>query len=135
MIREQLNAFLAGGAYEACKELLLSDKEIVDKVNDLAIAKCMLMVCEQEKEDGMQTLFEKVKSLDELVRRYTKLMFYIRRLDLDIMDNGMDEFRQFLAENDVSLPELFIVLHCGAVHRERALQIVKDKMSSGEIVL
>lgn len=135
IIREQLDTFLAEGNYEACRELLLSDEEVVDKVNELAIAKCMLVVCEQEKEEGMQTLFEKVKSLEELVRRYTKLLFYIRRLDFDIMDDGVDGFRQFLSENRVSPQELFIVLYCGAVHKERVLQIIKDKMSSGEIIL
>lgn len=138
IIREQLNTFLAEGNYEACRELLSNEeiKEIIEKTNDFAIAKCMLSACEQE-EEGEQIVFEKVGSLEELVNRYTKIVFYLRRMDFEIGDESeyMDEFNQFLTQNRVSLSELLIALYCGVPNIEKVLQIVKDKMKNGEIVL
>ena len=140
IIREKLNTFLAEGNYEGCRKLLLTNEEskkIIDKTNDFVIAKYMLSACEQEKKEGEQILFEKVKSLEELVNRYTKLMFYLRRLDFEIGTESeyIDEFNQFLAQNQVSSSELLLVLYCSVPNIEKVLQIVKDKMESGEIVL
>lgn len=139
-IREQLNTLLAEGNYEGCRKLLLTNeksKKIIEKTNEFVIAKHMLTACEQEEKEGEQILFEKVKSLEELVNRYTKLMFYLRRLDFEIGDESeyMDEFIQFLTENRVSSSELLLVLYCSVPNIENVLQIVKDKMLSGEIVL
>ena len=76
-----------------------------------------------------------MNSLEELVRRYTILMFYLRRFEFDIMDDNMSAFRQFLSMNHVSLQELFAVMFCGTCDKEKVLQIIKDKMLSGEIVI
>lgn len=139
IIREQLNAFLAEGNYEACRELLSNEKlkGIIEQTNELAIAKCMLSACEQEEKEGEQILFAKVGSLEELVNRYTKLMFYLRRLDFEIGDEheNIKELNQFTTSNHVSPSELLVVLYCGAADKEKVLQMVKDKMKSGEIVL
>ena len=139
IIREQLNTFLAEGNYEACRELLCNEemKDIIERTNDFAIAKRMLSACEQEEKEGGQIVFDKVGSLEELVNRYTKLMFYLRRLDFEIGDESeyMDEFSQFLTRNRVSPAELLVVLYCGVPNIEKVLQIVEDKMKSGEIVL
>lgn len=139
-IKELLDAFLAEGNYEACRELLYNEeiKEMIEKTNELAIAKKMLSVCEQEEKEGKQILFEKVQSLEELVNRYTKLMFYLRRLAFEIGDESeyMDEFNQFLTRGGgVSASELLVVLYCAVPDVDKVLQIVKDKMKSGEIVL
>jgi len=62
-------------------------------------------------------------------------MFYLRRFEFDIMDDGMDEFNVFLQRNQISLQELFVVMYCGTINKEKVLQIVRDKMISGEIAL
>ncbi len=134
-IRNQLNELLRAGQYDEIKELFDSCDSIVKQKNDLAIARTMISVCEQEKEEGQRILFEKVSSLEEIVSRYTKLMFYLRRFEFDIMDDGMDEFNAFLQRNQVSLQELFVVMYCGTINKEKVLQIVRDKMISGEIAL
>ena len=139
MIREQLNTFLAEGNYEAYREILSNQeiKKTIEQTNDFAIAKCMLSVCEQEEKEGEQIVFEKVGSLEELVNRYTKLMFYLRRFDFEIGDESeyMDEFKQYLKRNRVSVSELLVVLYCAVPNIDKVLQIVKDKMKSGEIIL
>lgn len=135
ILKERFDELLSGRQYDEIRTLLRTDKQIIDEINDLAIARVMLSVCDQEKEAGQQMLFDKVNSLEELVRRYTILMFYLRRLEFDIMDDSMPAFCQFLSMNHVSLQELFAVMFCGTCDKEKVLQIIKDKMLSGEIVI
>lgn len=134
-MREQFDDLLRRNQYEEIYELLQSNPVAADQANDFAIARVMLSVCEQEKEAGQCILLEKVDSLEEIVRRYTQLMFFLRRLEFDIMDDNMDIFNRFLKENQVSLQELFVVMFCGNINKEKVLQIVKDKIANGEIVL
>lgn len=134
ILKERFNELLLRRQYAEIRTLLQTDTEIIDQINDLAIARIMLSVCEQEKEDGERTLFEKVDSLDELVCRYTTLMFYLRRLEFDIMDDGLDAFKRFLEVNQISLQELFAVICSGNIDKEKVLQIIMDKMMSGEIM-
>lgn len=135
VLKERFDQLLSGGQYDEIRTLLQTDKQIIDEINDLAIARVMLSVCDQEKEAGQQTVYDKVNSLEELVRRYTILMFYLRRFEFDIMDDNMAAFRQFLSMNHVSLQELFAVMYCGNIDKEKVLRIIKDKMLSGEIVI
>lgn len=134
-MREQFDDLLQRKQYGAIYELLQSNAMVVDQINNFAIARVMLSVCDQEREAGQRILLEKVNSLEEIVRRYTQLMFFLRRLEFDIMDDNMDIFNQFLKKNQVSLQELFVVMFCGSINKEKVLQIVKDKMANGEIVL
>lgn len=135
ILKERFDQLLSGRQYDEIRTLLLTDKQIIDEINDLAIARVMLSVCDQEKEAGQQILFDKVNSLEELVRRYRILTFYLRRLEFDIMDDGMEAFNQFLSMHRVSLQELFAVMYCGNIDKEKVLQIMKDKMLNGEIVI
>lgn len=134
MMREQINELFKTKQYDKIKELLLSNGKAVYP-NDLAIAYYLIPVCEQEKEEGRQQLFEKVESLEELIKRYKKLVFYLRRIEFDVMDDGMDEFYRFLEQNMVSLQELFVVLYCGVAHREKVRQIIQEKIIEGKIRL
>lgn len=135
ILKERFDQLLSGRQYDEIRTLLLTDRQIIDEINDLAIARVMLSVCDQEKEAGQQILFDKVNSLEELVRRYRILTFYLRRLEFDIMDDGMEAFNQFLSMHRVSLQELFAVMYCGNIDKEKVLQIMKDKMLNGEIVI
>ncbi len=135
ILKERFNELLLRRQYAEIYTLLETDTEIIDQINDLAIARIMLSVCEQEKAAGQCTLFEKVNNLDEIVYRYTILMFYLRRLEFDIMDDSLNAFNQFLIVNQVSRQELFAVMYCGNIDKERVLQIIKDKMINGEILV
>jgi hypothetical protein len=108
---------------------------MVSREKDLAIASVMLSVCEQEKEEGQRILFDKVASLQELVERYTRLMFYLRRFDYDLAESHLKEFYRFVEVSQVSSQELFIVLYCGVIHKDKVLQIIKDKMVTGDLKL
>lgn len=134
-MREQFDDLLRRKQYGEIYELIESNAVVLDQINDFAIARVMLSVCEQEREAGQRTLLEKVNSLEEIVRRYTQLMFFLRRLEFDIMDDNMDIFNQFLKKNQISLQELFVVMFCGNINKEKVLQIVQDKIANGEIVL
>ena len=134
MMRELINELFKTKQYDRIKELLMSNGKAF-KVNDLTIAYYLIPVCEQEKEEGRQQLFEKVESLEELIKRYKKLVFYLRRIDFDVIDDGMDEFYLFLEQNKVSLQELFIVLYCGVVHKEKVQRIIQEKIKEGKIRL
>ncbi len=135
ILKERFNELLLRRQYAEIYTLLETDTEIIDQINDLAIARIMLSVCEQEKAAGLCTLFEKVNHLDEIVYRYTILMFYLRRLEFDIMDDSLDAFNQFLIVNQISRQELFAVMYCGNIDKERVLKIIKDKMINGEILV
>lgn len=134
-IRDQFNVLLQTGQYMEIKKLFDLYADIVGGKNDLAIARCMFSVFEQEKEEGLKGLYEKVGSLGEIVKRYTKLMFYLRRFEFDIMDCNIDEFNRFLETNQISSQELFAVLYCGNINREKVSKIIQDKMICGEITL
>lgn len=134
-IRDNFNSLLQEKNYRAIFELFQANLEVVEQENDLAIARCLLSVCEQEMEAGQRILIEKVNSLEEIATRYTRLMFYLRRIEFDIMDDSFDEFNWFIKENQISVQELFVVMYCGNIDREKVLQIIKDKIMCGEIVL
>ena len=138
VVRDRINELLADkteGKYERIKELLEADRRMVSREKDLAIASVMLSVCEQEKEEGQRILFDKVASLQELVERYTRLMFYLRRFDYDLAESHLKEFYRFVEVSQVSSQELFIVLYCGVIHKDKVLQIIKDKMVTGDLKL
>ena len=135
ILKERFDELLLRRQYAEIHTLLETDTEIIDQINDLAIARIMLSVCEQERAAGQCTLFEQVNNLDEIVCRYTVLMFYLRRMEFDIMDDSLDAFNQFLIVNQVSRQELFAVMYCGNIDREKVLQIIKDKMINGEIAI
>ncbi len=132
-LHELLNELFRTGMSDEIIELLRSSKRLAN--DNLQALYYLIPVCEQEKAEGQRTLFEKVTSMDALIERYTKLRFYFRRIDLDIMDGNEEEFYQFLKQNQVSGYELFIVLHHSAIHREKVVQIVKEKLVKGEIEL
>ena len=135
ILKERFDELLLRRQYAENHTQLETDTEIIDQIKYMAIARIMLSVFEKERAAGQCTLFEKVNNLDEIVCRYTVLMFYLRRLEFDIMDDSLDAFNQFLIVNQVSRQELFAVMYCGNIDKERVLQIIKDKMINGEILV
>ena len=132
---EQLDELFQMRQCEAIKELLVSNDTIAKKKNELMVAYYLVPVYEQEKADGKRTVFEKVTSIDDLYKRYKILKFYFWRIEYDILDDGMEEFCQFLKQNQVSAQELFSVMYCCVIRKEKVMGIIKEKMITGEIEL
>lgn len=124
-IREQISSLLIGGKYETIKKILLENWETVKRSNDLTTVFNLISVCEQERNAGQRTIFEKVKDMEKLIERYTKLKFYLRRIEFGVIDNGMSEFNVFLVRNSVSSYELLTSIRYNVIHKDKVLQIIQ----------
>lgn len=120
-LKQHVNNLFRTGQYDGIKALLLSNKDTTEHDNDLATLCYLCTVYEQEKTAGQRTIFEKTGSIDALLKRYTALKFYLRRIDFDIMDD-MNLFYQFLSEEQITSYELLRVLDFSVVHREKVLR-------------
>ena len=69
--------------------------------NDIVTLRYLFPVYKQEKAAEKQTLFEKAGSMERLLERYTRLRFYLRRIDFDLMDGGMETFYVYVSENGI----------------------------------
>lgn len=130
-LKEQINKLLTAQKYDDIKILLLSYKDITEHDNDLAMVCYLCTIYDQEKNAGQMTLFSKVESVDELLERYTRLKFYLRRIEFDIMDDNLDIFYQFLLQNQVSSYELLRVIDFCVVHKDKVLRIIRGE---GEVL-
>lgn len=120
-LRQQVNQLLESGKHDEIKEQLLAHKEVTEDDNDLAIICYLCTVYEQEKAAGQRTIFDKVPDMEALLKRYTILKFYLRRIEFDVMDD-MRIFSEFLVQNQISSYELLRVLDFSAVHKDKVLQ-------------
>lgn len=126
-LKKQVNDLIGRGCYDKIKPLLLSDKDTTEHDNELAMTCYLCTIYEQEKMAGQRTIFDKVSDLEALLERYTRLKFYLRRIDFDVMDGGMEDFYQFLLGNQVSSYELLRVAEYCAVHKEKVLRAIKGE--------
>ena len=133
-LKEQVNDFLSRKKCDEAESLLTEYRETAKSDRDLLKVYYMLPVCAAEREAGQCTLFTKVTSVEELVGRETKLKFYLRRIAFDILDDE-EAFYGYCAQNRVSLPELFIVAYCNAVHREKVQEFIQRKVTEGKLRL
>lgn len=129
-LKRQVDEMIAEGRYEDIKDTLLTYKDTTEHDNDLAMVCYLCTIYEQEKAAGQETLFSKVSDMEELLRRYTALKFYLRRIDFGVMDEA-ELFYQFLSQNRVSSYELVRAMDFGVVHRERVLQMMNGGMQGG----
>ena len=120
-LKQQVNQMLESGKHDEIKEQLLAHKDVTEHDNDLAIICYLCTVYEQERAAGQRTIFEKVSDMEALIKRYTILKFYLRRIEFDVMDD-MRIFGEFLVQNQVSSYELLRVLDFSAVHKDKVLQ-------------
>lgn len=126
-IQSQVNKLLATHQYDSIKSHLLSYKSITEKNNNLATVFYLCNVYEKEKEAGIDTLFSKVSTMEELLLRHTGLKFLLRRLDFDLSDAGVDELHRFLSEYRVSSYELVMTVNFGVVHKDKVLKVIKGE--------
>lgn len=130
---DTVNRFIIGKKYDDIKSFLLSAKESVEKNNDLATVCYLCTIYDKEKAAGQSTIFSKVSDVEELLERYTKLKFYLRRIDFDVMDS-LDEFYQFLSQQQISSYELLTVIDFSVVNKEKVLKTIKQGNVTGKEV-
>ena len=126
-LKEQINTLFAEGRYEEVEQLIAANEKKVMNDNDIVTLYYLFRVYKQEKAAGKQTLFEKTDNVDGLLTRYTKLKFYLRRLDFDVMDEGLDDFFAFISENQISVYEIVVVTRYSVVHKEKVMQMIEGK--------
>ena len=126
LIIKKIDELIATKAYEQIKELILKYKTISEKNNDIATLFHLLPIYENEKAAGQKTIFDKVQNTEQLLERYTQLKFYLRRMDFDVMEGGMQEFFQFLIQEEVSAFELKILINQCVVQKEKVWSLIKE---------
>ena len=126
LIIKKIDELIAANAYEKIKELILNYKTISEKNNDIATIFHLLPIYENEKAAGQKTIFDKVENIEQLLERYTQLKFYLRRMDFDVIGEGMQDFFQFLVKEEVSAFELKILINQCVVQKEKVWNLIKE---------
>ena len=121
-LKEKVDELLSQQKCDEVENLLSENREVVKSDRELLQIYYLLPVCATEREAGEHTLFTKVSSVGELVERET----------FDILDDE-DEFCDYCIQKRVSLPELFIVAYCNAVHREKVQGFIQRKIAEGKL--
>ena len=121
----QVNMLLSEHRYDEIKPLLLQYKETTEHDNTLSMTCYLCTVHEREKEVGQPSMLSKVSDIDELIDRYTRLKFFLRRIDFDLLDDGLQDFYTFIAQYKISSYELLAAIDFGVVHKEKVLKVIK----------
>lgn len=128
-LRNEVDKLIRQGSFEQIKELLLAYKKVTEHDNNLATVCYLCSVYEKEKAAGVPVIFSKVSDMEELLTRYTRLKFYLRRIEYDVLEEGeIDTFHQFLIQNQVSEYELSTVIDFSVCRREKVLNAIRYKM-------
>ena len=130
-LRQKVDQLIENGEYAQIKPLLLSYKDVTEHDNELAMTCYLCTIYDQETAAGQVTIFDKVSDVEELLERYTRLKFYLRRIDFDIFDENVG-FYQFLSECQVSSYELLRTIDFSVVHKDKVLQYIKGEISDRE---
>lgn len=127
-IKKRINELMQKKDYEMVWKLLEENQEVYS--NEFAVCQWLFKAYVQERDSNQCTVFEKAGSFEKLIERFTKLKFYLRRIDFGVIDdNVMDEILQFLALNRVSSYELLVVADCSVINKERVLQAITDRVT------
>jgi len=100
------------------RSYLQENMDIIKYDNDLMVVWYLGMVADKEMQAGKKSVFERVASLEELLERYRKLKFYMRRIEYDVMEEA-EEFYSFLAEQRVSEFELMGIVDSCVYDKEK----------------
>ena len=111
--------------YDQIETALLEYKDITEHDNDLATIYYLIGIYKQEKAAGKKTILEKVGSVADLLERCTILKFYLRRIDFDIVGEDLQDFYQFMVQNEVSVYELLTVIEYSVVHKEKVRKVIQ----------
>lgn len=132
-MREEINQCFIQGDILKMIEILNNNIEIAKADNDLSHIPFAYNVSIQEEQAGVSILLSKVKSIDELVERSTRLKFYLRRIDFDAADECMEEIFEFIDKNNVSVYELISTIYLCTFHQEEMLAWLQDGIQSGRL--
>lgn len=133
-LKQRIDGLLQNRKYDSIKALLLSYKAITEKDNDLATICYLCTIYEQEKVSGCAVIFSKVSNIDELLERYTRLKFYLRRIEFDVIGNQLETFFEFLTKNQISACELLQVIDFSIVNKEKVLKVIRNEMDSIDVL-
>lgn len=126
-LQSQVNILIQECRYDEIKPLLLVHKNTTEHNNDLSMVCYLCAVHEREKEAGHASIFSKVSDIDELIDRYTRLKFFLRRIDFELLDDGLEDFYTFIAQWKISSYELLAAIDFGVVHKEKVLKAIKGE--------
>ncbi len=133
-LRTKVDELLSGKECDRVEKLLTENFDVAKSDRDLLRVYYLIPVCTAEKENGQRTLFSKVTSVEALVEREMRLKFYLRRIAFDLLEDE-EEFYRYCGQNQVSLPELFIIAYCNAVHREKVKEFIQRKIREGKLTV
>lgn len=123
----QVNMLLSEHRYDEIKPLLLKYKETTEHDNTLSMTCYLCTVHEREQEAGQPSIFSKISDIDELIDRYTRLKFFLRRIDFDLLDEGLEDFYTFITQCQISSYELLAAIDFGVVYKEKVLKVIKGE--------
>lgn len=126
LLREKIDGLCSLHEYDQIEETLLEYKDITEHDNDLAMVYYLMRVYKQEKGTSQKTVLDKTGSISALLERYTVLKFYLRRIDFDFIGENLQDFYQFIVQNQVSVYELLTVLEYSVVHKEKVRKIIRE---------
>ena len=132
-MREEINRCFSQGDIPKMIEILNNNIETAKADNDFSHIPFAYNVSIQEEQAGVPILLSKVKSIDELVERSTRLKFYLRRIDFDAADECMEEIFEFIDKNNVSVYELISTIYLCTFHQEKMLIWLQDGIQSGRL--
>lgn len=132
-MREEINRCFIQGDILKMIEILNNNIETAKADNDFSHIPFAYNVSIQEEQAGVPLLLSKVKSIDELVERSTKLKFYLQRIDFDAADECMEEIFGFIGKNNVSVYELISTIYLCTFHQEKMLVWLQDGIQSGRL--
>lgn len=121
----QVRNLFAARQYDAIISILFNNKDIANRDSFLAIFFLLCFIYSQEKEAGLDTIFSKVSTPEELMERYTRLKFLLTRLDFGISDDNEKELGQFIAEQQVTPYELKVMMEHNVIHISQVWEKLK----------
>ena len=106
----RINELFANREYDRMEETLLFDIDMLKGDNDLVTVCYLLEIYKKEREADKETILDKTGSVEALLKRYTVLKFYLRRIEFGLMVDDMSDFHDFLIGNRISPQELLGVM-------------------------
>lgn len=121
----QVRNLFAARQYDEIINILFNNKDIANHDNFLAVFFLLCFIYSQEKEAGLDTIFSKVSTPEELMERYTRLKFLLTRLDFGISDDNGKEMGQFITEQQVTPYELKVMMEYNVIHKSQVWEKLK----------
>lgn len=125
-LREEIEELLRTGAYDRIEDTLMQYKDISLYDSDLATVYYLMAIYKMEKEAGRRIFLENVDSVSALLERYTILKFFLRRIDFGLIEEGLQDFRQYITQNRVSAYELLTIIDYSAFNKQAVLTKIQN---------